>query len=66
MTAEQVRTVMGDPRPDDRIRFAQRQHGKSLVIEQWIYRGPPDIYVIFESVSGAESRVIAINTPPQK
>jgi tetratricopeptide (TPR) repeat protein len=66
MTTDQVRNIMGDTRPGDRIRFAYRKDGRLQVIEQWTYRGPPDLYVVFQFVSDVEARVIAINTPPQK
>jgi hypothetical protein len=66
MTAEQVRSILGEPRPGDRIRFAQRKNGRVQVIEQWTYRGPPDVFVAFQVVSETEARVIAINTPTQK
>jgi hypothetical protein len=66
MTAEQVRSIMGDPRPGDKIRLAYRNEGRIRVTEQWTYRGPPDVYVTFAFDSSNEARVIAINTTSQK
>jgi hypothetical protein len=66
MTADQVRNIMGDPRPGDKIRLAYRTEGQLRVTEQWTYRGPPDIYVTFLIDSSKDARVIAINTPSQK
>jgi hypothetical protein len=66
MTFEQVRNIMGDPRPADRARYAFRRNGKLTVTEQWIYRGPPDLCVTFVIMPDNDARVIAINTPPQK
>jgi hypothetical protein len=66
MTAEQVRSIMGEPQSGDKIRLAYRHEGRLLVREQWTYRGPPDIYVTFVVSSSGDARVIAINTPSQK
>jgi hypothetical protein len=66
MTATQVRAIMGEPRQADRTRFAHRHEGRLRITEQWIYRGPPDIYVTFAVDAEAEARVIAINTAAQK
>jgi len=67
MTPNQVREILGEPQAEDMIRFTDRdKDGKRVVIEQWTYRLPPDLYVTFRVTSPSDVRVIAINTQSQK
>lgn len=67
MTPKQVSDILGDPKPEDKIRFTNRgKDGKRIVIEQWTYRGPRDLNVSFQVTNPSDVRVIAINTQSQK
>jgi hypothetical protein len=67
MTPKQVSDILGDPKPEDKIRYTNRdQNGNRVVIEQWTYRGPPDLHIIFRVSTPSDVRVIAINTQSQK
>jgi hypothetical protein len=67
MTPAQVRERVGDPKAEDKIRFTDRTaDGRRVVVEQWVYRGPSDLYVTFQVSSASDVRVIAINTHSQK
>ncbi len=67
MTPEQVRSILGDPRPEDKLRLAAgKKIGQRVIVEQWTYRGPPDIHITFQIISQNEVRVTSINTQAQK
>jgi hypothetical protein len=66
MTAEQIREILGSPLPQEITRFTDRRGGRQVVLEQWTFRGPKDLYVTFQVISSTESRVIAITSPSQK
>jgi hypothetical protein len=61
MSPDQVRSLPGLGKPDEILRFATA----GRVIEQWSYRGPPDIHVTF-IVSPNGKKVLTINTPNRK
>jgi hypothetical protein len=67
MAPAQVKEILGEPKAEDKIRFTDRaKDGRRIVIEQWLYRLPPDLYVSFKVASPSDVRVIAINTQSQK
>jgi hypothetical protein len=62
MTPGQVREILGNPKPEDVVRWATA----GRVREQWVFRGPSDVYVTFEFSSSDGLRVISIKTDVRK
>jgi len=62
MTPAQVRERLGNPKPEDVVRWATA----GRVLEQWVLRGPSDVYVTFQYSAAEGFRVISIKTAVRK
>jgi hypothetical protein len=61
MTPEEVRQLIGEPRPGDVVRVGMRDQ----IVEQWAYREPTPVYVSFSRSGGTGLRVIAVVAKPR-
>jgi hypothetical protein len=60
MTADQVRKLLGEPKSEDILRVGTA----GQVVEEWIYRAPPDIsiYVVFRLSRTAQPIVLSVHS----
>ncbi|MBI3463328.1 MAG: hypothetical protein HY000_09755 [Planctomycetes bacterium] len=58
MTADQVRQLLRNPRPDEVLRVGIA----GQVLEQWSLQGPPDIYVTFRLSRSSPAVVVSVHT----
>lgn len=60
MSADQVRKLLGEPKPEDILRVGTA----GQVVEEWIYRAPPaiSIYVVFRVSRTAQLVVLSVHS----